>query len=444
MAARSLTLRLALLSAVWVALGLTLAGWLMLGIATEQVLRSFDGRVGGLLDTVAGAVTLGPDGRPRLERAVSEPGFGQPFSGAYWQVTTPAGIRATSRSLWDAWLPDFDAAAGPGPRLRDVAGPRGDRLRLGERAVTLPETAMVLQVQVAMARGAMDGEVRRLRLLIAIVFAVLGIGLVGGVAAQVVWGLRPLRRARRALAEVRAGNRARLAAGAAPSEIAPLLEEIDALIEQNRATVERARAHVGNLAHALKTPIAIQRGALDAAPPDLATVAGQNRAMERLVQHHLTRARAAAILGAAAAEAMPHAVAEELARALRRLFQDRGLTITVSGDRQARVRVDPQDLTEMLGNLLENACKWARATVAVTVAHGPGEVVVSIADDGPGLSEAQRAMALARGVRLDEAAPGSGLGLAIVGDLVALYGGSLVLEAAAAGGLRAELRLPGR
>ena len=441
---RSLTLRLALLSAAWVALGLGLAGWLVLSIATEQVLRSFDGRVTNLLDTVAGAAVLGPDGRPRLERPVSEPNFGQPFSGAYWQITTPTGARASSRSLWDARLPGFETDAGPGPRMRDAAGPRGERLRLAERSVVLTDTAVPLLVQVAVARSAVDGEVQRLRLLITIAFVVLGIGLVAGVAAQVVWGLLPLRRARRALAEVRAGDRASLAGVSAPSEIAPLLEEIDALIAQNRATVERARAHVGNLAHALKTPIAIQRGALEAAPPGLASVLAQNQAMERLVQHHLTRARAAAISGAAAAEAMPHAVAEEIARALRRLFQDRGLTITVAGDRQARVRVDHQDLAEMLGNLLENACKWAGSAVALRVRRDGAMVEVTIADDGPGLSAEERRLALARGVRLDEAAPGSGLGLAIVGDLVALYGGSLALEAAKFGGLLARLKLPGR
>ncbi|MFC7688934.1 sensor histidine kinase [Paeniroseomonas aquatica] len=341
-------------------------------------------------------------------------------------------------------LPGYDRAEGPGPRLRDAPGPRGERLRLAEREVVLPDSPAPLLVQVAVARGAMDGEVRRLRLLLAVAFGVLGIGLVAGVAGQVVWGLRPLRRARDALAEVRAGNRARLAAVAMPSEIAPLLEEIDALIEQNRATVERARAHVGNLAHALKTPIAIQRGALDTAPPDLPTALAQNRAMERLVQHHLTRARAAAMAGAAAAESVPHAVGEELARVLRRLFQDRGISITVEGDRRVRVRVDQQDLTEMLGNLMENACKWAGSTVTLEVAREAAEVVVAIADDGPGLTGQQRAMALARGVRLDEAAPGSGLGLAIVADLAALYGGSLTLEPASLSGLRAVLRLPGR
>jgi signal transduction histidine kinase len=281
-------------------------------------------------------------------------------------------------------------------------------------------------------------------LLVGGTFAVLGAGLVGGVAGLAVWGLAPLRRARRALAQVRAGKRERLSAGSAPAEIAPLLEEIDALVAQNRATVERARAHVGNLAHALKTPIAVQRIALDAAAPDLATARAQAAAMERLVQHHLTRARAAALSGAAAAEAAPFAVAGEVARALRRLFAGRGLEIAVAGDANARVPVDQQDLAEMVGNLLENACKWARTRVELRVGREGAGVIVSVTDDGPGLSAEEREAVVARGARLDEATPGSGLGLAIVRDLADLHGGGLELAAAEGGGLLARLRLPGR
>ena len=447
---RSLTARLALISAAWVVLGLTVAGWLVVSLASEQLLRSFDARLVNLLDAVAGAAALGEDGRPRLGpvRALSAPSFGQPFSGTYWQIAVPgAGGTATSRSLWDARLPPFDAAAGSGPRVVDAAGPRGQHLRLAERAVVPEDGSTPLLVQVAQARDSLDRDVRRLRLLVGGVFAVLGTGLVAGVAAQVVWGLAPLRRARRALAEVRAGERQGLATatGSAPAEIAPLLEEIDALVAQNRATVERARAHVGNLAHALRTPLAVQRTALAAEEdPDLPTARAQNAAMERLVQHHLTRARAAALSGSAATEAAPFAVAGEIARALRRLFAGKGLEIAVTGDAKARVRVDQQDLSEMVGNLLENACKWAQARVELRVRREGPEVVVSVADDGPGLPAEQREAVLARGARLDEAAPGSGLGLAIVRDLADLYQGSLSLGVAEGGGLLARLRLPGR
>ncbi|WP_043363625.1 sensor histidine kinase [Belnapia sp. F-4-1] len=441
---RSLTLRLAALSALWVALGLVVGGWLILGISSDQVLRAFDARVLGLLDRVAGAAARGSDGRPRLERPVSDPDLEQPFAGAYWQITVPGGGRAASRSLWDAHLPEFDGGPEAGPRLRDVAGPRGEALRLGERAVVPPDGGPPLLVQAAMARGRVDGEVRRLRWLIGLGFGLLGLGLVAGTVLQVVLGLRPLRQARQAVAELRAGEREDLAALAAPSEIAPLLEEIDALLRQNRATVERARAHLGNLAHALKTPLAVQRAALDAAPPDLAVLRGEALAMERLVQHHLRRARAAALSGAAGPGALPLAIGEDIARALRRLPGNHDVAIAVEGDARARVGVDPQDLAELLGNLMENACQWARRAVALHVAREGGQVAVTVEDDGPGLPEEERERVLARGVRLDEAAPGSGLGLAIVRDLVELHGGGLALEAAPSGGLRARLTLPAR
>ncbi|WP_431269762.1 sensor histidine kinase [Dankookia sp. P2] len=375
-------------------------------------------------------------------RALSAPNFDQPFSGTYWQIAIPGGGTATSRSLWDSRLPPFDLPAGAGPRVSDIPGLRGEVLRLAERSVVPEEGGPPMLVQVAVARDTLDRDIGRLRLLVGGSFLALGLGLVGGVAAQVVWGLAPLRRARRALAALRAGEATGLGAARAPAEIAPLLAEIDALVAQNRATVERARAHVGNLAHALKTPLAVQRTALEAAPADLGTARAQATAMEHLVQHHLVRARAAALSGAAATEAVPLAVADSVARALRRLFAGKGLEITVAGDARARMRVDHQDLAEMLGNLLENACAWAAQAVRVTVAREGAAVLACIEDDGPGLTEAERAAVLARGARLDEAAPGSGLGLAIVCDLAGLYGGSLMLEAATQGGLRACLRLP--
>jgi signal transduction histidine kinase len=259
--------------------------------------------------------------------------------------------------------------------------------------------------------------------------------------ATVVQGLSPLRRVSRALAEIRDGRRERLAI-AAPSEIAPLVAEVDALLVANRATVERARSHVGNLAHALKTPLAVLRNALDRTSPDVEAARAEASSLERLVHHHLARARVAALASSSAADASPLAIAEEVGGALRRLFGARDLLIEVDGDPGTRVRVDPQDLAEMLGNLMENACKWARQSVSVTVATDGTSVVVSVGDDGPGLPEDRRDAVLGRGVRLDERTAGSGLGLAIVSDLAALHGGGVEISRSSKGGLLARLRLP--
>ncbi|MBP0465192.1 sensor histidine kinase [Roseomonas sp. PWR1] len=438
---RSLALRLGLAAGLWVAAGLGAASWFVTGIALRQVEAAFDARHEGLLDAAVAATALDAAGRIVVARAPAGADFERPFSGAYWQVTASDGAVATSRSLWDQAL--APASAGhAGVLLRDTPGPRGERLRLAERDVMLPGAAAPAHVAVALSRGATEAEIARLRTVLLAAFAVLGIGLVGGVVATVVAGLAPLRRIRRALAEVRAGTRERLALDA-PSELAPLVSEVDALIAGNRATVERARTHVGNLAHALKTPLAVLRNALEGGAPDVAAARAQAAALERLVHHHLARARTAARVAASAAPTVaPLAVAEEVASALRRLLGERGIVIAVAGDAAARLRVDPQDLTEMLGNLMENACKWARRRVEVSVAMADGVVVIGVGDDGPGLAAEQREAALRRGTRLDEAIPGTGLGLAIVADLAEIHGGVLELGPSAAGGLAATLRLP--
>jgi len=437
---RSLTLRLALLAVLWVAAGLALAGWFVAGIAVRQIEAAADARLSALLDAVVAAAGTDAAGRPRLTRPVAGPELERPLSGQYWQITGPGGV-ATSRSLWDARLPPPVARDGE-ILARDLPGPRGNPTRILERRVELPDSPGPLQVQVAMSReGTLAEEARLLRGLI-IAFALVGIGLVGGLVLQVIWGLRPLRQARRALAEVRAGRRDRLGLDA-PAEIAPLVAEIDALIEQNRATIERARSHVGNLAHALKTPVAVLRNALDRMRPPPAEALAAAGELERVVQHHLARARASALSGGAAAEAAPRAVAEEVATALRRLQPGRALAIEVEGDAGARVRADRQDLIEMIGNLMENACKWAVSRVSVRVTAMPGGPVrILVEDDGPGLADEVPA-ALTRGVRLDESRPGAGLGLAIVADLAGLHGGRLCMERSAAlGGVAAMLELP--
>lgn len=441
-APRSLALRLALAAGLWVAAGLGAAGWFVTGVVVRQVEATFDARLSGLLDAAVAAVTTDAQGRIVVGRAPAGADFDRAFSGAYWQVTGPDGSVTTSRSLWDQTLP----AAQPNHdniAWSDITGPRDEPLRLAERDLLLPDATGEAHVAVALSHVETLAEIARLRAVLLAVFVLLGIGLVGGVVATVVVGLAPLRRARRALAEVRQGRRATLDL-AAPGEIAPLVAEVNALIATNRATVERARTHVGNLAHALKTPLAVLRNALGPPHVDLPSARAETEALQRLVQHHLARARTTARTGAIGTVAVsPLAVAQEIAPALRRLFADRDLLIEVTGAPAARVRVDAQDLTEMLGNLLENACKWASREVAVSVAVVPEGTVIAVSDDGPGLPAPERQAALARGVRFDEATAGAGLGLAIVADLAGLYGGRLDLERSDSGGLRAVLTLPG-
>ncbi|MBL8702062.1 MAG: sensor histidine kinase [Alphaproteobacteria bacterium] len=439
--ASSLALRLALLASPWV-IGALLAAWLATtGLVGSQLERGLDSRLTGLADAIVAAVEIAAGGEPRLVHAIPEPRFDQPLSGVYWQIETADGRLATSRSLWDQRLPR--AATDHAPvRILEAEGPRAQRLRILERDIELPEGGGPLHVLVAAARDEMDAEMARLARLLAGAFTLLGLGLVLAVVVQVRLGLAPLNRLRAALVELRGGARASLDLPA-PSEVRPLIEEIDALMAQNRATVERARSHVGNLAHALKTPLAILHNALDRPEgPDLAAARRELRALERLTQHHLARARAAATAGAAGDALDLRAVAEELAQALRRLFHSRGLAIAVAIDAGLRVHADRQDLLEMLGNLMENACKWARTRIEVDARKSGDAIAIRVADDGAGLDAAALARATERGIRFDERMPGAGLGLAIVADLARLHGGGLALDRSQLGGLAATLTLP--
>ncbi|MFN7538217.1 MAG: ATP-binding protein [bacterium] len=437
---RSLALRLALAAGLWVAGGLGAVAWLVTDIAVRQIEAAFDARLSGLLDAAVAAAVTDAEGRVVVARAPAGADFERPFSGAYWQITAPDGSLATSRSLWDQTLPAATSGH-EGVVLRDVSGPRDEMLRVAERDLLLPGATGTAHVAVALSRTEVEVEIDRLRALLLLTFSLLGMGLVAGVVAMVVAGLAPLRRVSQALAEIRDGRREQLAIEA-PSEIAPLVVQLDELIAANRVTVERARSHVGNLAHAVKTPLAVLRNALDQDRPDIETARAEASGLERLVQHHLARARTSALAKANAGMSVaPFLIAEEIANALRRIFVDRGVSIVVEGERGAYVRADPQDLTEMLGNLMENACKWAHGKVLVSVAATDSKVLVTIIDDGPGLPKAERDAVIGRGVRLDERKPGSGLGLGIAAELAALHNGKLEISVAPSGGVAATLHL---
>jgi signal transduction histidine kinase len=275
---------------------------------------------------------------------------------------------------------------------------------------------------------------------VSLVFVAIGL-------AQVLRGITPLERLRERLAAVREGSGVRIE-GRYPAEVEPLVHDLNALLDDRERAITRALATAGDLAHGLKTPLAVLSQEAEAAEAagqhDLAaTIAQQVERMRRQVDYHLAHARASAAAGTAPAiRCSVAASAEGLARTLLRLHADRGLALDVHVPHDQTIRGRREDLDEMLGNLLDNACKWARSRVVLASIDEEGAVVITVDDDGPGLSPSLREAVLQRGVRADEAAPGSGLGLAIVRDLVALHGGSVALEDSPIGGLRARLSLP--
>jgi signal transduction histidine kinase len=269
--------------------------------------------------------------------------------------------------------------------------------------------------------------------------------LIGGLAL-VRKGLHPFDTMRRRLSDIRAGKERQLL-GSYPTEVQPLVDDLNALLEHRDQTVRRAIAKAGDLAHTLKTPLAVLAHEADVADKagqdELAAVMHQQiERMRRHMDYHLAHARAAASGAAPGAHCSVLASAEGLARTLLRLHAGRGLEIQVDVDAAHAVRGEREDIDEMLGNLLDNACKWAKSQVSIASAVEGSSVVITVDDDGPGLDVSMREAVLQRGVRADEASPGSGLGLAIVRDLAELYGGSIALSSSRRGGLSARLQLP--
>ncbi|MGU3538920.1 sensor histidine kinase [Methylobacterium sp. A54F] len=435
----SLARRLLLGALAFVTVALLVAG-LAIGLILHRFVRGqIDGRLDGQIVAIRSALEPGP--RLRLDRDLDGPPFDRPFSGWYWQVQRGAE-RLGSRSLDGGALalprlPDPDPDR---PSPADGRGPRGEGLIL--RVLVLPAEAGAEPTRIAAAapEAALRRPVREALVSLALALGVLGLCLVGGVLVQVRLGLRPLGRLRADLAAVRAGQRERVPAEQ-PAEIRPVVRELNLLLDQNAANLERARTHVANLAHGLKTPLATLSLALAEHDPDgrLGRLVG---AMDRSVRHHLRRARAAALDGANRTRADLAAHVADLRATLERLHADKALAIEARVPAGLAVACDGQDLDEMLGNLLDNACQWARTRVSLTAEVADAVVRIAIADDGPGLGPDDLARLAQRGRRLDESVPGHGFGLAITTELAELYGGTLVLDRAPLGGLRAVLSLP--
>lgn len=456
MRANSLALRLFLSASAWAVVILVITGIVLSSLYREAVERAFDRRLGVYLRTLVADLAAPDEVGGRFPQSLGEPLFELPLSGWYWQVTRQDGNKAefrASRSLWDGGLPhlqDLGVAAGAGGSREGYAsGPEDQRLRLVERSIDLGEEGRFL-VAVAGDAAEITDEVRSFDYALAVTFSILAAVLLVTTMFQVRFGLAPLKRITGSLAAIRAGTAERLA-GKFPEEIAPLARETNALIDANKEIVERARTHVGNLAHALKTPLSVMVNEATArgSDPFALKVREQADIMRDQVARHLERARLAAHTTVVGSVTDVKPVVTALARTMEKIHHDRAIAVDVRADVQARFQGERADLEEMIGNLVDNACKWASTRVAVEVVRQRADaadersvVRIVVDDDGPGLSPSQREQVAKRGQRLDETKPGSGLGLSIVVELASLYGGELTLGTAPLGGLRAELLLP--
>jgi signal transduction histidine kinase len=439
--------RLIVGSIVWIVAGVAVSGFALSSLFREHVTEQFDAELHGHAAELEALVDVDAAGRPHLHRRLSDPRFLPPGSGYYWQIDNPNGASTPSPSLAGARL-NLDGPAPPiGEELHSfIEGPTG-KVRLVERSVRLAGSGAPLRIGIGADERLLEGVLAEFNRTLALSLGVIALGLVGAAFLQVGFGLQPLGRVRAALGDVRRGKAARLP-DEAPSEVRPLVDDLNALLEANHEMIRRARSQAGNLAHGLKTPLAIladegerlrAKGDIEAAD----TILAQCDRMRRQIDFQIARARAAASRSAPGAASEVRPTLETILKAMRRLHGRRGIDFSLEAHGSNIVAVEAQDLSEMVANLVDNAGKWARAKVAVSVTAGVDQMVrITVDDDGPGLPAEACEVVFNLGQRLDEQAPGSGLGLAIVRDLASLYGGRVWLEPSPTAGLRAVLELP--
>jgi signal transduction histidine kinase len=439
----SLTRRMIVVAAVWIGLLLLAGGYGLDRVLSRGIVQNFDQQLEYVLNAMIAASEIGPDGEVRFTRPPADQRFLEPYSGAYFQISGRGQETFPSRSLWDRRLKVDTGHNDIDLHKRDSFEFEDEPLRILERDVILPGSEVRWRFQVAQSREAIDGQIRDLRATLVKSFAVLGLGLLVLAALQAGYGLWPLRRVRREVAAIRSGVQTRIGENF-PREVEPLVDEINELLTHSEAQAEEARRHAGNLAHALKTPLTVITNAATARSADLNDIViGEAAVMRRQVDHHLARARAIGRRASAQARATVWESVEAVERAVSTLYGK--VTIDIAGDKTAQVRVERQDLDEMLGNLVENAAKYGHGRVFVTVGHpAGGKVAIQIEDDGPGIAKQQRDELFTRGKRLDTTGkPGTGLGLAIVRDVAEIYGGTVALdESEDLGGLQVTLSLP--
>lgn len=451
---RSLRWRLVVVSLVAILATVWLAHSVFTQLFERHVTAQFQANLRITLDQLAAAVRA--EGRP-LRIAVNEPRgdprWSTPYSGMYWQINAPEAMMPggvqRSRSLWDYTLAlPHDALLNGAIHVHDIEGPNGRRVMALERTVTLSDVPEPIRVRLIAAADiqVLQAAVNAFNRTVFQYLLALAVVLAAVLGAQVTIGLAPLRGLHRALTRLRQGSAEQLE-GEFPSEIQPLATSFNSILSEHRRHVERARTLAGNLAHAVKTPLTVMANAATdpaVAPQSLRdTITTYTALAQNQVNWHMKRARMAATVVAPGVLVEVRPVIEGIVAVMQRAYAEKSLRLEINVPPSGpRFKGESQDLQEILGNVIENACKWAQQRVRIgqeTVAAG---LALIVEDDGPGVPSEHYSAVLRRGIRADEMVPGSGLGLAIVSDLLDLYGGHLALERSALGGLAVRIALP--
>ena len=445
----SLRFRLLLAAAIAIVVALVLAAGILSKLFADHVEAREWSELRNHLNQLVGAVERGTDDQIQLTSTLADPRFDQPQGGLYWQIDVEGGKRERSRSLWDTELQPPADQLRPGDVHRHrLTGPQGAPVMAIEAAVTIPPntTPLQLRVMVAVDRRDVDAAISGFRRVLFQSLAVLGACLLGALIWQIRVGLSPLRQLHRELLAVRRGEATRIE-GAFATELTPLVRDLNALLAREQQEREHARERAADLAHGFKTPLAVQSAiARDLRRRGEAQVAGeldvQVEMMSRHVTRELSRVRTvgASTLSRATTNVRP--IVAQVVNALGRISADRNLSWTIDVGETTVFVGEENDLLEIVGNLADNASKWAASSIIIKARSTGGTLTLSVEDDGPGLPAAERDLAMTRGARLDEQTDGHGLGMSIVAKMVERYGGSLCLERSALGGLMACLSFP--
>lgn len=434
--------RLIIGAALWISIGMGVSGFVLAAIFRDVVARQFDHDLLDHAEELANLVRIDPQSALFVREDVSDPRFLPARSGLYWQVQLQSGATLRSPSLDSAlYLPAGPNSEGTAPFYVD--GPTGP-MRLIRKLIHPLHLQEPLKISVGVDERLIDEEMKQVNFPLAMSLGIIALGLIGAAYAQVAFGLQPLIRVRRAVAAVRSGRIKQLPDDL-PAEVLPLVIELNGMIAANLTMVERARVMAGNFAHAMKMPLAIlmnegreleQNGHVEAAR----VLLEQCSRINLQIDYQTARARASALANAGTSSAPVPAI-QNVISAYSRLASGRQKTFEFDGPADMAVACDPNDLTEIIGNLIDNAAKWSRERVVVSVTDQGNVAQILVEDDGTGIPAEHRETVFGIGTRLDERMPGSGLGLAIARDLVALYGGRLWIEQSNLGGAAVYLTL---
>ena len=431
---------------LWIVVSLFLTGLMVAGLFRIYTTQQFHDELQVHIVELEELTTIDRSGQPYLLRRLSDPRFVDLGSGFYWQVRREgyAPVRSTSLGKGDL---SGALATSFTKRWATTSGPSGQALEYG-MIRRVKSGGPPIRFSIVSDMRLLDEIMTEFERPLAEALACFAILMLATGAFQIAYGLRPFRRVAAGVADIRAGRQVAMT-GEYPSEIRPLADDLNALLATNTAIVQRGRLQAANLAHGLRTPLAImldeaQRLADRGETESAAALTNECQRMQRQINYHLARARAAAPLPIAGQGAVIDEVVAPIVAALRRLYADKKIAITCSGRTDLAVACDPVDLGEIISNVLDNACKWAKSQIDISWSSVDGEARIVIDDDGPGIPEADREQVFAIGERLDAQVEGSGLGLAITRDLLTLYRGSVCLALSPGGGLRIQIVLPVR